>query len=112
MPTIHAQDAETSAPAGQQQAAAARRRRYAAEAEPRRRESMRELAELFDHRLDGVAAARRFREKLRWHVAVFGDGTAGTSAARILGDLTRDERRLQRALAADLPGDGHGSGRG
>jgi hypothetical protein len=95
MHTIHKQDAETSAPAGT--GAAERRRLYAAEAESWRRASMRELGELFDHRLEGVAAARRFQEKLRWHVAVFGDGTAGTSAARILGDLTREERQLQQA---------------
>jgi plasmid stabilization system protein ParE len=67
--------------------------------EPQRRAGLRELEELFDHRYDGVAAARRFRERLRWHVAVFGDGTSGTSAARILSDLTREERRLQRARA-------------
>jgi hypothetical protein len=98
MQTIHAQDPETTA-SGPQAAARERQRRYAAEVEPQRRESMREIEELFDRRLDGVAAARRFGEKLRWHVAVFGDGTAGTSAARILGDLTREERRLQQARA-------------
>lgn len=58
---------------------------------------MRQLEELFDHRNDGVAASRRFREKLRFHVVMFGDGKAGTSEARIFGELLREERRLQRA---------------
>lgn len=93
--TIHEQDTEPAA----WQAREERQRRYAAETEQHRRASLRDLEELFDHRLDGVAAARRFREKLRFHVVMFGDGTAGTSAARILGDLTREERRLQRARA-------------
>jgi hypothetical protein len=94
MNTIHMQSAAAPAVAARE-----RQRQYAAEMEPRRRDSMREIEELFDRRLDGVAAARRFRERLRWHVAVFGDGTSGTSAARILGDLTREERQLQRARA-------------
>src|SRR5690349_3795060 len=93
MNTIHMQATDTLPAAACDQ----RRRRIEAGIEQHQRESMRELEELFDRRLDGVAAARRFREKLRWHVAVFGDGTSGTSAARILGDLTRDERRLQQA---------------
>lgn len=58
---------------------------------------MRELEELFDHRNDGVASMRRFREKLRYHVAIYGDGTAGTSAVRIFGELSQAERRLRRA---------------
>lgn len=78
---------------------AGRQRQYAAETEPRRRDSMRELEELFDRRHDGVAAARRFRDKLRFHVVMFGDGTAGTSAATILAGLLQDERRLRRARA-------------
>lgn len=98
MHTIHAQDPEAPPP-DPRAAARERRRRAAAEMEPQRRAGLRELEELFDHRLDGVAAARRFGERLRWHVTVFGDGTAGTSAARILSDLTRDERRLQQARA-------------
>lgn len=68
--------------------------------EPRRLDSMRQLEELFDHRNNGVAADRRFRAKLRFHVAMFGDGTAGTSAARIFGELLQAERRLQRAREA------------
>jgi hypothetical protein len=77
-----------------------RQRLYAAETEQRRRDSMRDLEELFDHRNDGVAADRRFREKLRFHVAMFGDGTLGTSAATILAGLLQDERRLRRAREA------------
>jgi hypothetical protein len=98
MHTIHAQGLETPGP-DPRAAARERRRLYAAQMEPQRRASLRQLEELFDRRLDGVAAARRFDETLRWHVAVFGDGTSGTSAARILGDLTRAERRLQQARA-------------
>ena len=74
-----------------------RQRRYAAEMEPRRRDSMRRLEELFDRRNDGVAPMRRFREKLRFHVALYGDGRAGTSEVRIFGELLQAERRLQRA---------------
>jgi hypothetical protein len=91
--TIPKPDAEAPA----QAAARERRRRYAAEMEPRRRASMRELEELFDRRNDGVAPMRRFREKLRFHVAIYGDGKAGTSEVQIFGELLRDERRLQRA---------------
>jgi hypothetical protein len=61
-----------------------------------RRRSLQEITELFDHRLDGVAAMRRFRAQVRWHLTVFGDGTAGTGEAQIIGDLTREERRIQR----------------
>lgn len=61
-----------------------------------RRRSLREIEELFDHRFDGVAAMRKFRDRLRWHVAVFGDGTAGTSEVTIHGGLIREELRIQR----------------
>ena len=93
MHTIHTQDATAPITA----AAEERRRRYAAEMEPRRRASMRELEELFDRRNNGVAPMRRFREKLRFHVAIYGDGKAGTSEGQIFGELLQAERRLQRA---------------
>ena len=86
--------------AGRGSAHPGRRRRTAEAVRGRPRAApareQRELEELFDRRLDGVAADRRFRAKLRWHVTVFGDGTAGTSAARIFGELLQAERRLQR----------------
>jgi hypothetical protein len=77
-----------------------RQQQRAEELEHMRRAHMSELEDAFDHRNDGVAADRRFREKLRFHVVMFGDGTAGTSAAQIFGDLLKAERRLQRARAA------------
>ena len=61
-----------------------------------RSRSLHEIEELFDRRFDGVAAMRKFRDRLRWHVAVFGDGTAGTSEVAIHGALIREERRIQR----------------
>ena len=64
--------------------------------EPERRRSLHDLEELFDRRFDGVAAMRKFRDRLRWHVTVFGDGTAATSEVAIHGGLIREERRIQR----------------
>jgi len=64
--------------------------------ESARSRSLHEVEELFDRRFDGVAAMRKFRDKLRWHVAMFGDGTAGTGEVMIFGGLIREERRIQR----------------
>jgi hypothetical protein len=70
-----------------------RQRRYAAETERDRRWWLSELEERFDHRHDGLAAARRFDEALALYALLF----AGGSKCRVLAELRQAERRLQQA---------------
>ena len=70
---------------------------------------MHEIEDLFDRRFDGVAAMRRFRDRLRWHVAVFGTarraparcGSSARSSARS-GRIQRQRERMEQ-LAGSVP---------
>lgn len=74
-------------------AASERQRQHDAETEHHRRASLRELEERFDHRFDGLAAKRRFEDKLALHAALYANGSRCT----VLAALIQAERRLQRA---------------
>jgi hypothetical protein len=53
-----------------------------------------ELEEAFGHRYDGLAAARRFQQKLRYYAAFISDGTVATSRITVLHELFAAERKL------------------